>query len=66
MNLATTKGKQMKRRNQLLAACLTAGIASISVQAAWAQTGHSGMSKPETQKRRRKPLQNQITQTCRG
>lgn len=44
----------MKRRNQLLAACLTAGIASISVQAAWAQTGHSGMSKPETQKQEKK------------
>lgn len=53
----------MKRCNHLLVACLTAGIASIGAQAAWAQTGHaghaghsghSGMSKPATQKQEKK------------
>lgn len=42
----------MKRRNPLLVACLTASIAGIGAQAAWAQTshaGHSSMSKPATQ-----------------
>lgn len=34
----------MKRRNQLLVACLTAGIASLGAQTAWAQTGHAGHS----------------------
>lgn len=44
----------MKRRNPLLVACLTASIASIGAQVAWAQTSHSGhaghssMSKPAT------------------
>lgn len=47
----------MKRRNQLLVACLTAGIASIGAQTAWAQaghSGHSGMSKPATKKQEKK------------
>lgn len=50
----------MKRRNQLLVACLTAGIASLGAQTAWAQTGHaghsahSGMAMPATQKPQQK------------
>ena len=46
----------MKNRHPFLVAVLAAGIASIGVQSAWAQTGHSGhsghsgMSKPATQK----------------
>lgn len=34
----------MKRRNQLSAICLTAGIASVGIPSAWAQTSHSGHS----------------------
>jgi uncharacterized protein involved in copper resistance len=42
MNPTKSKGNQMKRRNQLFVAMLIAGITSITVQAAWAQTDHSG------------------------
>ena len=56
MNLARLKGNQVKNRYPLLVACLTAGIASIGAQAAWAQSshsghaGHAGMTMPATQK----------------
>ena len=41
MNPTKSKGNQVKRRNQLFVAMLIAGITTMTVQAAWAQTDHS-------------------------